>query len=67
MRWMGAARAGGWAMCVVLFGVLTACGLNLVERAQNDLIGVDRPVSCVRIERVAKDGYLVYLLGTLLC
>ncbi len=67
MRWMVAARAGGWAMCVVLFGVLAACGLNLVERAQNDLIGVDRPVSSVRIERVAEHGYLVYLLGTSYC
>lgn len=67
MRWMVVARAGGWAMCVVLFGVLAACGLNLVERAQNDLTGLDKPVSSVRIERVAEHSYLVYLLGTSYC
>lgn len=57
------ARAAAQAACVVAFVALTACGLNLAERAQNDLVGVDRPVSSVNISRLAEHRYRVYLLG----
>lgn len=48
----------------LLFLALTAFCLNLVERAENHLLGVDGPARSVGVRRTGSREYCVYLLGT---
>ncbi|MGE5587426.1 MAG: hypothetical protein ACM3ZO_04335 [Clostridia bacterium] len=65
MRWVAGVGTGVCAACICLFGALVACGLNLVQRAESDLLGVDRPVPCVGVERESgAHRYVILLLGT---
>jgi len=63
MRRSSVVRAAGLAVCVALLGVASACGLYLVEKAENDITGLDMPPSSVRIDRTGEHSYDVYLLG----
>ncbi|MCR4401804.1 MAG: hypothetical protein NUW12_03335 [Firmicutes bacterium] len=64
MRRIPGVATASWAAFVCLFGVLVALGLNLAQRAEADLRGVDMPAPCVGVER-ENDGhaYVVFLLG----
>lgn len=48
----------------VLFFALTCFGLNLAERAENHLLGLDRPAASVGLKCIRNYEYYVYLLGT---
>lgn len=48
----------------VLFFALTCLGLNLAERGENRLLGLDKPVTSVGLAHVGNHEYYVYLLGT---
>ncbi|MEW6226692.1 MAG: hypothetical protein AB1700_01165 [Bacillota bacterium] len=47
-----------------LFFALTCFGLNLAERAENHLLGLDKPAASVGLTRIRNHEYYVYLLGT---
>ncbi|MEW5865449.1 MAG: hypothetical protein AB1774_01180 [Bacillota bacterium] len=48
----------------VLFLALTCFGLNLAERAENHLLGLDKPAASVGLTCIGNYEYYVYLLGT---
>ncbi len=55
--------ASGFAW-LALFLALTCCGLNLAERAQNHLLGVDRPPGSVSLEPLRRHCLRLHVLGS---